>query len=134
MYGVSVEFDWKVLMSVLALAISIYTWLENKRLRSVEKKTIVLNELLEAKLFLMKITDMLYKLEETESLKNKSNHFDIIKSKNETEGMNNKLDEFINKMLDMKNYNLNDLEELRTFINIVTLEAKYIYEKYQKEI
>ena len=46
------EFDWKVIIALAALALSIYNFFTSKRTRAIEKRTMVLSELNEAQMLL----------------------------------------------------------------------------------
>ncbi|MDY0124110.1 hypothetical protein [Sulfurimonas sp.] len=121
------ELDWKVLIAVLALAISIYTLLDNRRSRSIEKKTIVINELMEARLLLAQLNDVINDIEQIRDVEKLSNNQTITDCKSECKNMAQKLDYCFDKIMNHEKISANSLEKLRPLINNVISRTKYTY-------
>ncbi len=121
------ELDGNAIIALVALVISLYTLYDNRRLQSIEKRTIVLNELTEAKLLIMQSKDVISDIENIKLIMDISDYHELKEFKSEFESMTKNLDFCFDKIMQSDKHNSNSLETLRPLINKIIAEAKHAY-------
>ena len=127
------ELDWKLIIALVALAISIYNLLDNKRMYKIEKKTIVLNELMEAQLLLTRVHDVFIDINKIQPAECMDEKLEILECKNETEDLIEKLNYIFEKIISSDKYDKNFLETCRPLIHKINISAQTTYRK-EKEL
>lgn len=116
------ELNWELIIAILAIGISIYTLLDNKHIRKIEKKTIVLNELMEAKLIIMQLSEIFLDISKDKALG--SNNGQILELKKEVEIAAEQLDYLFDNIINNKNHDKDILETSRPLIHKVKINAQ----------
>ncbi|MGW8169867.1 MAG: hypothetical protein ACWGHH_07685 [Sulfurovaceae bacterium] len=121
------ELDGNIIISLVALGISLYNLYNNVLLRSIEKRTIVLNELTEAKLLIMQSQDAIGDIENIKTKMAISDYHKLKEFKSEFESMTKSLDFCFDKIMQNDKHDSNSLETFRPLIIKISAAAKHAY-------
>ena len=121
------ELDWKLIIALLALVISIYNLLHNRHMYKIEKKTIVLNELQEAQFMFTRLEHIFFDINNIELFENIEQNHEILKLKEENKKASEKLDYIFDIIFDNNNCDAHILETARPLIKKVSFDVENSY-------
>ena len=122
-------FDWKVAIALAALGLSIYNFLVGRRVRVLEKRTVVLNELSEARFLISRLDRIFLDLSGLNFRESPEYVQVFLQIKSQCSDMVSELDEVFERVEEWPQPNLNKLEMVRPQINKVISRSRAAYER-----
>jgi len=122
------DIDWKLLVAVTALALSIYNFIESKRTKGLEKRTAVLNEFSEAQLMMSRLVQLFQEMGDLDYRESPESVEAIRKMKEQCAEMNESLDECFEIIERSDSPNQKMLESIRPRLKRILSGSKNIYE------
>ena len=126
--ALSMEIDYKLVIAIIALGLSIYNFFSSRRISTLEKRTQVMSEIGEVQIFYAELHEIYIALTELTGDRSTELKELLIKAKVSLEDTINRVSEMFESMNRGDNLNSAQYEKLRPMLQQVHREGKIVLE------